>query len=142
MRAWNVCKRSIADIRCGRHIRVVTDFIAFDLIPVLAIFWIVVGGLGVAMVGAMSIHVLVLDKPIRSEDTGELVPKGEAAKLLAMLGSGGAFFVGLGFLFLELVEQEASNAELILSVFGSLCLLGGILALILIWRGLRQPASK
>jgi CHASE3 domain sensor protein len=48
----------------------------------------------------------------------------------AIFGSGSLFFVVLGFVYLELIERRAQGPQLILTVFGSLSVLGGILSTI------------
>ena len=117
-----------------------SDFIAFELIPILAVFWIVVGGLGLAGVVAASILAFVSGKPLRSEGSEVPVPPGEVVRLLGLFGGWFLLFVVLGFIFLELADRRADGAQLILSIFGSLSLLGGTVALFVLWRPRRQAS--
>ena len=111
------------------------DFIAFDFAPVLAIWWIGVGCLGLVFTIVMFATV-ALGKPVRNERTGELCSRSDSAKTIAMLGSAFLFAAAVGITILKLTERKTDDPQSILLIMGALCALGGILAAIFLWRGL------
>ena len=114
---------------CYGTLRLMADFIAFELVPILAMFWFVGGGLVLAGVFALE---LVRRRRIGRLGNGELTRRGEADKSLAWTVGLALSLVVLGFALLTLVER-ATGPYLILTVLGSAVALGGIITLVEFW---------
>lgn len=109
------------------------EFIAYELVPILATFWVAGGSVGLAFISVFAVSEFVLP-PGRTEGTTE---RRQEAKTLAMSGSAYLLAVAMGLVMLRLIKQEAKEPQLIMLVIGSLVLLGGFLTAFFLWRGRR-----
>ena len=127
--------RPVADIRIGRHTGAMAEFVAFTFVPVVAVWWIVVGSLGLLV--TFWIGIVAFRREARM-DRVEAAGR-DAAKRLAALGAAFSFAIIVGIAMSRLAEQKADGPNTILFALASVSLLGGLAASFYLWWAFRRP---
>jgi hypothetical protein len=101
------------------------QFVAFELIPILAALWIAGGTLVLAIEMIGSARAII---------RGEVVRTAVNVTLVGL----GFLLLTLGLAFRAMTAQEGENPRIVLLLFGGVSLLGAIVALFFLWPGLRR----
>ena len=103
------------------------------LIPAMATWWMVVGGLILAFVLVFSVATHVFKKPVYDRDTRELVDPASLRRTEVLIG-GSALFFTLAGAWLNWSDDGASKVQFVVwSMVG-----GGLIAAVVLWRSLRR----
>ncbi|MGN6849089.1 MAG: hypothetical protein ACTHJK_06400 [Sphingomicrobium sp.] len=111
-----------------------TDFIAFSLVPIFAKAWLAAGALILAL--EILAYVRARGKVAGAEGLDEGC-KSQWNANYPMISLAVCFLVA-GVAFSELAKSRAQGPELIIVLFGSVNLLGTIVALVVLLRGARS----
>lgn len=110
-----------------------TDFLLTTIVPILAVFWMVVGGLIFAFMATMAVAVHVFGRPMREAGTDKLADPKQAAKTELIIGGWGLAFAAAGAWLFWSEDQALKGQFLFVACAG-----GGLIAITVLWSAFRR----